>query len=251
VVSHENPFDPANYSADDVLNIILSGLTTMGLGTLGAEVGPLSKFLSAHPIAGPAGYNAAGAALFGVIYQYWVLGKPVDRSTLETIAESSGISLGTGAGIGALGTVGGPVGRVLGSSPATEPAGSASPSALARALNGIGSATSTSKSDVVMNGVAVPASVIKYQFLISSPTPAPAVPPAPPAPPAVPVPRVPPPQAPGLPPGSATRVVQPGDSVWEIAGGDPALAERIAELNHLDDPSQIQPGQVLIVPPGP
>jgi nucleoid-associated protein YgaU len=54
---------------------------------------------------------------------------------------------------------------------------------------------------------------------------------------------------PRLPPGSTAQVVQPGESVWEIAGGDPALARRIAELNHLEDPSLVQPGQVLIIPP--
>jgi LysM repeat protein len=57
------------------------------------------------------------------------------------------------------------------------------------------------------------------------------------------------PRLPVLPPGSTAQVVQPGESVWEIAGGDPALAGRIAELNHLADPSLIQPGQVLIIPP--
>jgi membrane-bound lytic murein transglycosylase D len=57
------------------------------------------------------------------------------------------------------------------------------------------------------------------------------------------------PQLPVLPPGSTAQVVQPGESVWEIAGGDPALAGRIAELNHLEDPSLVQPGQVLIIPP--
>jgi nucleoid-associated protein YgaU len=57
------------------------------------------------------------------------------------------------------------------------------------------------------------------------------------------------PSLPRPPENSVAQVVQPGDSVWEIANGNPELAQRIVELNHLRDPSQIQPGQVLIVPP--
>lgn len=56
------------------------------------------------------------------------------------------------------------------------------------------------------------------------------------------------PRLPALPADVTTQVVRPGDSLWEIAGGNPALVQRIAELNHLADPSLIQPGQVLIVP---
>jgi nucleoid-associated protein YgaU len=56
------------------------------------------------------------------------------------------------------------------------------------------------------------------------------------------------PRLPEVPPDATAQVVQPGESLWEIAGGDPALVQRIAELNHLPDPSLIQPGQVLIVP---
>jgi nucleoid-associated protein YgaU len=56
------------------------------------------------------------------------------------------------------------------------------------------------------------------------------------------------PRLPALPPDTTAQVVQPGESLWEIAGGDLAQVQRIAELNHLPDPSLIQPGQVLIVP---
>jgi hypothetical protein len=57
------------------------------------------------------------------------------------------------------------------------------------------------------------------------------------------------PSLPRPPENSVAQVVQPGDSVWEIANGNPELVQRIMELNHLRDPSLIQPGQVLIVPP--
>jgi WXG100 family type VII secretion target len=56
------------------------------------------------------------------------------------------------------------------------------------------------------------------------------------------------PQVPSPPPNSTTQVVQPGQDLWEIAGGNWALVEQIAQLNHLSDPNLIQPGQVLIIP---
>jgi nucleoid-associated protein YgaU len=51
------------------------------------------------------------------------------------------------------------------------------------------------------------------------------------------------------PANSVTQVVQPGDSLWGLANGNEALVQKIAELNHLKDPSLIFPGQVLIIPP--
>jgi lysozyme len=47
---------------------------------------------------------------------------------------------------------------------------------------------------------------------------------------------------------STTHVVQSGEDLWEIAGGDPALVQRIAQLNHISDPRLIYPGQSLIIP---
>jgi lysozyme len=57
------------------------------------------------------------------------------------------------------------------------------------------------------------------------------------------------PQIPAPPSGATVQVVQPGDTLWGIAGGDEALAQEIAEINHLTDPSLIFPGQVLVIPP--
>jgi uncharacterized protein YukE len=57
------------------------------------------------------------------------------------------------------------------------------------------------------------------------------------------------PVLPPSPAGSIAQVVQPGQSLSEIAGGNPELAQRIAELNNVKDPSLIYTGQVLIVPP--
>ncbi len=251
-LSHENPFDPSNYSVDDIINIAESGLVVMTMGTAAGEVEPLASLLKAHPIVAAAGYNGIGAVAFAMPYQFWVEGKPLDDlGTWETIAKSVGISVGTGGVIGGLGTLPGPVGRVLGSDSSAESATDpgASSSAIARALNGLSEATQTTKSDVILNGISVPASMIKYEALFTVPPANPVAPQQPGSLPTVPVPHVPLPQAPGLPSGSTTRVVRPGDSVWEIAGGNPALARQIAELNHLEDPSLLLPGQVLVIPP--
>jgi nucleoid-associated protein YgaU len=56
------------------------------------------------------------------------------------------------------------------------------------------------------------------------------------------------PQLPAPPPDCATLVVGAGQNLWDIAGGNPALVERIAQLNQLSDPSEIGAGQLLIVP---
>jgi uncharacterized protein YukE len=252
LLSHENPFDPSSYSVDDIINIAESGLVIMTLGTAAAGVEPLAGLLKARPILASTAYNTAGALVFALPYQFWVEGKPLgDLSTWETIAKSAGISAGTSVVIGGLGATPGPVGRFLGSDSAAgeESAQASSSGAITRALNGLSEATQTGKSDLILNGISVPASMIKYEALFSTPAPNPTPPRAPASPPAPPVPHVPLPQAPGLPPGSATRVVQPGESVWQIAGGNAALAQQIAELNRLDDASLIYPGQVLIIPP--
>jgi len=57
------------------------------------------------------------------------------------------------------------------------------------------------------------------------------------------------PVLPPLPPGATAQVVQPGQSISEIAGGNTELARRIAELSDVQEPSLIYPGQVLIIPP--
>jgi len=76
------------------------------------------------------------------------------------------------------------------------------------------------------------------------PGPAPAAPGG--APPATP-PAAPPPRAADL-PAPATYVVQPGDTLSEIAErelGSSTLADGLARLNGLHDPSALRVGQVL------
>jgi uncharacterized protein YukE/LysM repeat protein len=455
---HENPLDPASYSAEDVANIILGGMLNAGLGVAADGSEPVSQFMGAHPVAGFTAYGAATGFLGGAVTQFAIEGKKLDAGTVEDIgvgtvlsgiggaaagqvsgliARTAGGSAGTddgpavagpaislpaaldnlevpaadlsadlsapsaanpaagggdaGAavppdagpaapmaeGTGGTGGTGGPAPAVP---PAADPSGpsavagpaanvtapdapaeppAADPGAGGAAGGGPagggpagggsaggeagggsaggeagggsaggeaagggpatavpagpspapaapGSAVSTSGSNgtvVIRSSVNVLPNIVKDR-LFFSPSPAPTAPHAPAAPPAVPVPQVPPPhvgggtvtvrpgdslyqiagqrlgnpnlypviqaanpqavgpdgrivpgqvlripQLPVLPPGSTAQVVQPGESVWEIAGGDPALAGRIAELNHLEDPSLVQPGQVLIIPP--
>ena len=359
VFRHENPLDPASYSAEDVANIILGGMLNAGLGVAADSSEPISQFMGAHPVAGFAAYGAATGLAGGVITQFTIEGKSLDAGTIEDIGVGTVLS---GAGGAAAGQVSGLIALASGGSagaddgpavtepaislpvaqdnleaPAAElavpqpsaaelavpepsaadpPAGggdaqpaadpSGPPAVTGPAPSGAVSTSGRTGTVVIRSSVNVLPNIVKDR-LFFSPSPAPA-PHAPAAPPPVPVPPVPPaspppqvgggtvtvgpgdslyqiagqrlgnpnlypviqaanpqavgpegrivpgqvlriPRLPVLPPGSTAQVVQPGESVWQIAGGDPVLARRIAELNHLEDPSLVQPGQVLIIPP--
>jgi nucleoid-associated protein YgaU len=244
VLHGENPFSLANWDANDFINIITAGLASAGLGVAIAQIGPLAAWMESSPVLGTAVWSFTGSLAWSVPWEFWVLNQPFDLHTWELIGESAGISLITSGALDKLGSMGRPLGSIL----STE-GGNASPAAnagrIAQALNTAG----VTRGDAVRNGLVLPVSMVKY-FLFGGPQPKGLV--APTAPGAIgraPVPDVPAPEAAGLPPGSATHVVQPGDTVWAIAGGDPAQVQRIAEVNHLEDASQIWPGQKLIVPP--
>jgi WXG100 family type VII secretion target len=255
----ENPFDPDNYSTDDLINIFLSGLVTMAMYTpalpdAAGAARPLGKFLSSNKVVGAALYNAAGAAVFGIPYQFLILGNPVtDKAAWGKIGESSAISAVFGAAFGGASKLPGPVGRFLGGGdPAAEAAPGASPADLnpvAKALQGLSAKTTITKQDFIINGISVPASMFKYQYLVSVPPATAQSPSAPASPVAAPVPHVPSPQAAGLPAGSSALTVKPGDDLWQIAGGNPDVVQQIADLNHLSNPADIQPGATLIIPP--
>jgi len=235
----ENPFSLANYSANDFINILTAGLVSAGLGVAISEIGPLAAFVKANPVLGTAAWSFVGSLTWSVPWEFWVLKQPFDLHTWELIGESAGISLVTSGLLDKAGSMGGPVGNIL----STE--GGEGSGRVAQALNSAG----VTRGDAVRNGLVLPVSMVKY-FLFGGPQPAGlAAPQAPAAPGLAPVPEVAAPQAAGLPSGSTTRVVQSGDTVIGIAGGDQALAQRIAELNHLEDASLIYPGQVLLVPP--
>jgi LysM repeat protein len=49
---------------------------------------------------------------------------------------------------------------------------------------------------------------------------------------------------------ASTHVVQPGDTLWAITGGNATEVNEIAVINHLSDPNLILVGQVLQIPDG-
>jgi LysM repeat protein len=57
------------------------------------------------------------------------------------------------------------------------------------------------------------------------------------------------PQAPGE-PGQQTYRVEPGDTLFSIAQQFEVSVERLAEINDIDDPAQIEVGQLLVIPEG-
>lgn len=239
-----NPVDPANYSADDVSNIILGGILTAGMGELAARTPALSGFLSGHPILGTASYGAAGGILGSAISQFAVEGQPLNLDTLLKIGESGGISFVSG---GALGIGMSKVPALAGGSgPATDPT-LTTPGPIANALNGFKETTGITGGDVVRGGIGVPSGVLSYIVNYPAPGAGPTGPQAPGAPSGsgAPVPEIPAP-----PPPDTVHVVQPGDNLWQIAGGNPAEVEKLARLNKLDDPNLILPDQEIVVPGG-
>lgn len=239
-----NPFDPANYSASDVSNVLLSGDLSLIWGFTG-KIPMLKNFLKSSPVLGKAAYSFTSSVTGGPFWQIMIMGLPANKwSTWDKILNSALISGATAAGVGGLGSVPG-LGNVLNGQ-----SGDATPeTSIGKALNNASQVTGITQGDWVRNGVSLPASVVKYALYGASAPASPHVPETPLPPPAVPVPRVPLPEAPGLPPGSTLHLVQPGENLSVIAGGNAALAQRIAKLNGLGDSSVVRPGQVLIIPP--
>jgi WXG100 family type VII secretion target len=298
-----DPLDPANYSADDIANVIRGGMVqaVLGVGSDWAE--DSSPAFKAFETANPVLYTTAYAGLNGFIStaltEYAIEGKKVDLSTVGDVALGTALAAGSGAavrgGVSWLGSRGGSVGQIFSPGP-----GSGS---LSQILNKVGNVTNISKANVIDAWANQPGSVLRYNLFFPQPQ-ALTGPHAPSAPPGVPVPQVPPPphigggtvtvqpgddlyqiagqrlgnpnlypviqavnpqvsadgsiapgqvlhipQLPPLPSGSTAQVVQQGDTVSGLAGGNPALEHQIIELNGLDSQAQIQPGDVLILPP--
>jgi LysM repeat protein len=57
------------------------------------------------------------------------------------------------------------------------------------------------------------------------------------------------PAVPRFPAGSTAIVVQPGETLAQIANGDQQQMTAIAELNNIANPGRLDPGQALIIPP--
>lgn len=189
-----NPFDPANYSASDVSNVLLSGDLALIWGFTG-KIPMLKNFLKGSPILGKAAYSFTSSVTGGPFWQILIMGLPANKwSTWEKILNSALISGGTAAGIGGLGMVPG-MGNVLnGQSDGTAPETS-----IGRALSNASQVTGITQGDWVRNGVSLPASVVKYALYgASAPSSSQGLE-APASPAAVPVPQVPLPEAPADP----------------------------------------------------
>jgi nucleoid-associated protein YgaU len=59
------------------------------------------------------------------------------------------------------------------------------------------------------------------------------------------------PTIPKFPAGSTAIIVQPGETLSQIANGDQQQMGAIAELNNITSPNRIDPGRALIIPPVP
>jgi LysM repeat protein/uncharacterized protein YukE len=239
----ENPLSIANWSADDVSNILLGGLVSGALGAAFNGIKPLAAFQAAHPILSSAVWNASAGFTWGVPWQFWITGQPFDLHTWGLIAESTGISFASGAALAKLGTTDNPLGRLLGAEGDTPIPG-------------------VTKADLSNNLFTVPISATKYYLINGGPQPAPlTAPKAGAEPPGVPVPK---PIFPGLPAGTpvpavpahiggGTETVAPGDNLYDIAArrlGNPNLYPVLAAANPLTVGADgvITPGQKLLIP---
>jgi LysM repeat protein len=54
--------------------------------------------------------------------------------------------------------------------------------------------------------------------------------------------------APIIPPGGALYIVQPGDTLFDIAEKFNVPLQKLADVNHITDPTSIYPMQRLIIP---
>jgi WXG100 family type VII secretion target len=119
----ENPLDPANWSANDITGIILSGTVGMVLGpftmrnlTINPLIGKLSPeladfltgsarsingILTNSPILGNAGYFAATSLASSSVDEFWVDGKSLDDpGAWEAVGVSTGLGVAGGAAFG-------------------------------------------------------------------------------------------------------------------------------------------------------
>jgi WXG100 family type VII secretion target len=119
----ENPFDPANWSANDITGIILSGTVGMVLGpftmrnlTVNPLIGKMSPeladfitgsaqnintILRESPMLGNAGYFAATSLASSSIDEFWVDGKSLDDpGAWEAVGVSTGLGAAGGAAFG-------------------------------------------------------------------------------------------------------------------------------------------------------
>jgi uncharacterized protein YukE len=225
-----DPFDVANYSAEDVGNILLGGALTAVMGEAGSKIGPLNNFLTKNPIPGALTYGALGGALGSSISQKVIEGQAIDWTK---VLESAGVSGGTGAlmGAGAMGA--GKLWGVITGAPKNP-----LPNLMPDPPNPLTAATGITGGDVLRGSIGIPSGAIFYLLnfpkagaaptLASGQTEAFTDPSA------------------GAPPTVA--VVKDGGTLWQITGGSQSQIEQIAKLDGIPDANLIFPNEVVIRP---
>jgi hypothetical protein len=82
----EDPFNPANWSADLVAGLIVRGMVTAGVGVISANYIPIDEAMAANPAVANSIYFAVDGVLSTSLQQFAVDDNPVDATSLETIA---------------------------------------------------------------------------------------------------------------------------------------------------------------------
>jgi uncharacterized protein YukE len=217
-----DPFNLANYSAEDIGNILLGGALTASLQGIPAKIPVLADFLDDNPVAGAGLYGMLGGALGSALSQKIIEGQSIDWGKVE---ESALVSGGTGALMGG----GQALLRVF------TGANNNLPDLLPKAP----STTGITGGDVLRGSIGIPSGAIFY--LINFPKKA---------------------AAPGLPsasgepatdPAAATTpsvtVIQSGQTLWEKTGGNWHEINAITKLNGIPDNRLVYPDEVVIEPP--
>ena len=227
-----DPWNPANYSAEDIGNILLGGALTAAMGEVPSKIPALASFLKNSPVMGALTYGAAGGALGSAISQKVIEGQPIDWNKVELSALISG---GTGFLMGgAAPSVKFINGKFFGGASAS----ASLPDLLPDPPNPLTATTGITGGDVLRGSIGIPSGAIFY--LLNFPK-AGAVPTLPSGQ-----------QEPFTDPSAAApptvAVVKEGGNLWEMTGGSPQQIQEIAKLDGIPDANLIFPGEVVISP---
>jgi uncharacterized protein YukE len=217
-----NPFDVANYSAEDFGNILLGGTLTAVLQEIPSRIPVLANFLDASPIPGALAYGSVGGALGSAISQKIIEGQSIDWAKVGLSALISG---GTGA--------------VMGAGQAGLRAYTGANNALPDLLPDQPGVTGITGGDVLRGSIGIPSGAIFYLINFPKAGASPGVPPVP--------------EEPFTDPSAATppnvMVIQDGQNLWERTGGSWHEINAITKLNGIPDDSLVYPDEVIIEPP--
>jgi len=227
-----DPWNPANYSAEDIGNILLGGALTAAMGEVPSKIPALASFLKNSPVMGALMYGGAGGALGSAISQKVIEGQPIDWNKVELSALISG---GTGFLMGgAAPSVKFINGKFFGGASAS----ASLPDLLPDPPNPLTATTGITGGDVLRGSIGIPSGAIFY--LLNFPK-AGAVPTLPSGQ-----------QEPFTDPSAAApptvAVVKEGGNLWEMTGGSPQQIQEIAKLDGIPDANLIFPGEVVISP---